>query len=418
MAGTAFTLAAMRAFRLLVGGGIEPELRSPAAVSALASLAFSAFWTFVGVFGLRGLGASSGELGIALAVDACAAAVAGYTGGALSDRVGRRPLIVASWVAEAVVVVALALVGRHVVAGLALIVAAGAVSGPGIAALNALVADLLPPERCEAGYASMRVVFNLAVVAGPSLAGLTVALGGWRTLFFAVAALAATAAYAAVRWLPSPPPLLQSGRESSLRAIACDRRFLVFLGSSVLSWIVYVGYESALPIAAVVSYGLSTAAWGALMAINPALVTLFQLRLTSRLARVPARVKLPAGVLVMGGSLLALTLDMSAAMLAAVVVVFVFGEMLWAPTASAAAAALAPDERRGAYMGAFGSTTAIGFAVGPLVALQLRGAAGDGAMWMFFGAASLAASAAAVVSLGSRPETAASQALRIYNRPA
>src|SRR5439155_1462065 len=146
--------------------------------------------------------------------------------------------------------------------------------------------------------------------------------------------------------------------------------------------------------------------WGGLLAPTPALVALVQLRLTRRVAAVPAAVKLPAGVLIMGGSLLALAANASVATIAAVVVVFVFGEMLWAPTASAAAAALAPDERRGAYMGAFGSTVSAGFAVGPVVALQLRGAVGDRAMWMFFGATALAASLAALATVhqGGQPE--------------
>jgi MFS family permease len=390
----------MRLFRVLAGGAIEPELVPIAAVIALASVAFSGFWTFVGVFGLMGLGATSGTLGIVLGVEACCAGLSGYLGGSLSDRIGRKPLIVLGWAGQACVSVALALIGRHVVLGLALIVVAGTISGPGLAALNALVADLLPPERREAGYASLRVVFNFAVVAGPSLAGLTVALGGWRALFGAVAVLALAAAVLAVRRLPSPPPLPSESRESSLQAIAHDRRFLLFLVSSVLSWVVYVGYESALPIVAVVSQGLSTAAWGGLMAVNPTLVALLQLRLTRRVARLPAAVKLPAGVLIMGGSLLTLASSAGVATIAAVVVVFVFGEMLWAPTANAAAAALAPDERRGAYMGAFGATLSAGFAVGPLVALQLRGTAGDAAMWLFFGGTAAAAALAGAVALG------------------
>jgi MFS family permease len=391
----------VRVFRLIAGGGIEPELRPLAAVSALASLAFSGFWTFVGVYGLQGLGASSGELGALLGGEACCAAIAGYLGGSRSDRIGRKPLIVFGWTGQAVACLGLALLGRHLIPGLALIVAAGVASAPGLSALNALVADLLPPERLEAGYASLRVVYNVAVVAGPSLAGLTVAVGGWSALFASVAILAVAAALAAVRFLPAPPPLPQGGRESSLHAIAADRRFLLFLLSSVLAWIVYVGYESALPIVAVVSQGLSTALWGGLMALNPTLVALLQLRLTRRVAGVPDAVKLPTGVLIMGGSLLALAANASVPMIAAVVIVFVLGEMLWAPTASAAAASLAPDNRRGAYMGAFGSTVSAGFAVGPLVALQLRGAAGDATMWAFFGATAVAASLAAIVALGA-----------------
>jgi len=58
-------------------------------------------------------------------------------------------------------------------------------------------------------------------------------------------------------------------------------------------------------------------------------------------------------------------------------------------------------------MGAFGSTAAFGFALGPFIGLQLRAAAGDGGMWAFFAAVSVAAAAtgalATLVTLGRRP---------------
>jgi predicted MFS family arabinose efflux permease len=82
-----------------------------------------------------------------------------------------------------------------------------------------------------------------------------VAVGGWSALFAAVATLALAAELLALRFLPSPPLRPPESRESSLRAIGADRRFLLFLVSSVLSWIVYVGYESALPIAAASATG-------------------------------------------------------------------------------------------------------------------------------------------------------------------
>jgi dipeptide/tripeptide permease len=69
---------------------------------------------------------------------------------------------------------------------------------------------------------------------------------------------------------------------------------------------------------------------------------------------------------------------------AAVIFVFVIGEMLWIPTSQAVVARIAPADIRGAYIGAFGSTFAIGFALTPFIGLQVRGAAGDAAMWIVF----------------------------------
>jgi MFS family permease len=82
-----------------------------------------------------------------------------------------------------------------------------------------------------------------------------------------------------------------------------------------------------------------------------------------------------------------------------VMVVFVIGEMLWVPTSQAIIARIAPEDLRGAYMGAFGSTASFGFALGPFVALQLRGAYGDNAAWYFFAAVSVAAAASGAAAV-------------------
>ncbi|MDX6514945.1 MAG: hypothetical protein QOH73_611, partial [Gaiellaceae bacterium] len=77
--------------------------------------------------------------------------------------------------------------------------------------------------------------------------------------------------------------------------------------------------------------------------------------------------------------------------LALVIVVFVFGEMLWVPTAQAIAVRLAPQRLRGAYMGAYSTSSSVAWMLAPLTALSLRGAYGNGSVWIFFAALSVAA---------------------------
>ena len=89
-------------------------------------------------------------------------------------------------------------------------------------------------------------------------------------------------------------------------------------------------------------------------------------------------------MLVMGLPFLVLVWSHSLAAIVFVVVVFVFGEMLWVPTSQAVVADLAPADIRGAYMGAFGSAPAIGFALAPLIGLQMRNSFGDEATWALF----------------------------------
>jgi MFS family permease len=84
----------------------------------------------------------------------------------------------------------------------------------------------------------------------------------------------------------------------------------------------------------------------------------------------------------MGVPFLLLNWNGSAGVVAVVIIIFVTGEMLWVPTSQAVVAALAPADIRGAYMGFFGSTWSIGWALTPFLGLELRHAYGDATMWM------------------------------------
>ena len=166
--------------------------------------------------------------------------------------------------------------------------------------------------------------------------------------------------------------------------IFSDRRFLLFLGSAVFAWLTYVAYEVVLPVSIVDGYGYEPSAWGFLVWVNPLLVTLFQVRLTRFATPLSPAPKLMLAMLVMGLPYLVLVWTHSLAAIVFVVVVFVFGEMLWVPTSQAVVADLAPADIRGAYMGAFGSAPAIGFALAPLIGLQVRNSFGDEATWAMF----------------------------------
>jgi MFS family permease len=383
--------------RRVLGDSIDRELLPLIALSVPSTLGFGAFWVFVGVWAIHDLGARPSTLGVALLIEATLAAAAGYLGGHLSDRIGRRPVLMWSWAAQAAVLATLATVHPGTSLGLVLVVAAGIASGPGLAANAALIADLVPAERRERAYAAMRVVYNVAMVAGPPLAGLVIAAGGWTGFLVFDAALGATAAVGAATLLPTG--LVGEREPQRVTAALRDRPYVVFLGSSVLAWIVYVGYESALPIAATTSYGVSPRTWGLLLAINPLLVALLQLRLTRAVARLSAATKLAFAIPLMGLSFLVFELQTHVVAIAAVIIIFVIGEMLWAPTATAAAAEMAPAELRGAYMGAFGGTTSAGFAIGPFVALQLLGAQGPRVMWLFFALVAVVAGAGSAAAV-------------------
>ncbi|HMH91460.1 MAG TPA: MFS transporter [Streptosporangiaceae bacterium] len=151
-------------------------------------------------------------------------------GGALADRVARRPVLIAGNVAAAAVAFALAalvgaghddpalLVGLVAVQG-----AASAVIGP---FQQAILPDLVPQSEFLPAIALNSAQWNLGRIAGPALAGGAVAAFGYPLAFDAnaVSFLAVVAALVFVRFAPPAGPA-GDGLLASLRAgLAAARR--------------------------------------------------------------------------------------------------------------------------------------------------------------------------------------------------
>jgi MFS family permease len=86
-----------RFVRLLWGDDVERALRPLLIVGFAGSLAGSATWTFVGIWAVDRLNASSAALGAYFILAAVLSATAGYVGGHISDHLGRRPVILVGW---------------------------------------------------------------------------------------------------------------------------------------------------------------------------------------------------------------------------------------------------------------------------------------------------------------------------------
>jgi predicted MFS family arabinose efflux permease len=397
-------------YRVIFGSGTNPALRPVLGVSFAGSLAGSTMWSFIGIWAIKKLHADQSALGLAYLISALIGVGAGYLGGHLSDHFGRRPLIFLGWAGQTAIVLAFLAVGGNASAGLLVLAFGGLCFQIGQAADQALIADLVPSDQHEAAYAAIRVSSNLGVTFGPPIGGLLLLLGSWTALFIGTASFSAIGFVLAVIFLPrrgayapEEPP-----SRGSFGVIARDRPFLLFVVSAAFAWLVYVAFETVLPISLVSSHGYSSSTWGFLVIVNPFLVTFFQLRLTERLSGVPAATKLAVGLPLMGLPFLLLSVSDALPVVMLILFLFVIGEMLWVPTSQSVVAGLAPPDLRGAYLGAFGASGAIGFALAPFIGLQVRKSFGDSAVWVLEAALSLVAagtSAAAVrIALGRGPD--------------
>ena len=129
---------------------------------------------------------------------------AGPTLGNLSDRFGRRPVLLVSLFALAVdyVIMGFAPALWLLFAGRAL----AGIAGATYSTANAFIADVSPPERRAQNFGLIGAGFGFGFIAGPLIGGLAAELGT-RAPFFAAAALAfANFAYGAFVLPESLPP--------------------------------------------------------------------------------------------------------------------------------------------------------------------------------------------------------------------
>ena len=144
----------MRLVRTVLGGEIDRRVLPVVAVSFTYSASFSTFWVYVGIFAVKGLHWPVNRVGLLFLLSAPVAAVANYLSGHVSDRIGRKGLIVASFLASATNAVALALLGHRT--------AIAFMTGPAWTLAPFIAFQL----RAHGGVASVWVFFAAVALAG------------------------------------------------------------------------------------------------------------------------------------------------------------------------------------------------------------------------------------------------------------
>lgn len=297
-------------------------------------------------------------------------------GGHLTDRLGRRPVLVLSILVGVVWFVGFAF-ARELWQVAVLVALESALGWPLFqTASNAMVADLLPAMRRQQAFSITRVAMNLGVVLGPSAAGLALGWGASvRALFLAAALGILAIGVGMLLWVresrPSdaaaPAAPADARGRSGYRLVLADRSFLTFCVVAVLPVLCIGNFGSIYAVFVTGDLGVSYTVWGWLLAWNAAIVAIVQYPLVSA-----TRHRNRMLLLALASALLALGLGGSAfangvVTLVVLVTVMSLGEVLLAPVAAAQVADLAPEVVRGRYMGVWTVVWNGGASLGPAV---------------------------------------------------
>jgi MFS family permease len=326
---------------------------------------------FFALYITQKFGVGMTQAGIMLGMFAFFGLFGNAIGGALTDRFGRKKIILFGLIFSALSTITLGFVNTYWVLFplSALIGILGSISGP---AHNAMVADMLPAEQHNEGYGMVRVVANLSWIIGPSIGGF-VASRSYLALFLLDAVFSLTTAVLVFKIIPETMPvkLEKSQHEPFLQTIRGYKvvfqnyLFIAFLGVSMLMLLVYQQMYNTLSVYLRDVHQIPTTQYGYMLSASAILVVLTQFWISTQTKKYPPMATMAFGCAfyMIGFSMFGFTSHFIWFILA--ILIITVGEMITFPVSQALAAKLSPEDMRGRYMAVFSISWAVPSSVGP-----------------------------------------------------
>src|SRR5262245_48648367 len=351
--------------------------------------------TFLGIYFVREAGIALATVGAAFLCENLLRGLAAPVFGALSDRVGRRPLLIVSAAATAAVLPCFLLV-EGPVSLFAWSLALGLTGAVNMPVATAQLLDLAPPERRQEtlalNYTGMSVAYTIAVMPAGYVAEQSYGLLA-ATSAIGYVVVAALYVFALRGVLPLDSRPAENTLNASLFAFN-DRRFLGFAALAFVFPFSMGQVVTASPLFAA-EQGLGEGYIGLVLGGNSIIVAALALPVAARMeAKGPFRYLPLAAVLVSAGLASYSVWPGAAAAYLAGTVIFSFGELIFSSAVPAAVARIAPAGRRGAYQGAWALIASFSMGSALLLSSALSGMVGWGGAWLAY-AALLAAAAIA-----------------------
>lgn len=335
---------------------------------------------------------SLAQVGLVMGVGSFAYLAGSLAGGPLSDRLGRRLMIIVGALLQG-----LAMIGYHYAHAYGLLLLFSVVNGLGLGliapTIKAMIADEVPATDRTAAFSWRGILAHSGII----VAGLVIT---WMTSIgqspFLISALVFLALAAFTRFtLPDDRcvgPDCKRTPLSEYRHILSHRSFLLFSAITLLIWAFYAQFALILPLRG--EYVLHSATLiGLIWTINSVSVVLLQ-GFVSRyiLQRLNPYVSLTAGTVLLGTGIALLGWAEQFVTLSGAAILFILGEMLFMPVQDSLVGHFAREEWLGAYFGVSNFMSGIGTAIGTGIGgtmVEALGGVGSANPWIAYGVGTL-----------------------------
>ena len=347
----------------------------------LGSTGFSIVIPFLGLY-------LHGERGVAMSIvggifllAALAGAVGQLVSGDLTDRLGRKIVIVGSQIVRSAAFLGfgVAVLLHAPIAWFVLLTSLSAFAGRAFEPPSgAMVADIAVGQARAEYFAVLRIGGNLGWAIGPAIGGFLAALS-YPTLFLIAACVLLTAGlFMAFKveetrpdtGSPSPPRTGTLLARMGFEGLGQAMRDAVFLRYCLITLVLFTVMSQLISTISVYSVqwaGISKLQLGALYALNGLMVVFLQFPVVRALAPYRLSTALVAGSILYAAGYAMMGLGHDFALLLAAMFVVTWGEIVTTPASMNLVANFSTVESRGRYMGVYGLFNSFGWSIGPLI---------------------------------------------------
>ena len=385
------------------------------AVRFIDGIGGTLLFPFFALYITQKFGVGMTQAGILLGMSSLFGLVGSMFGGALTDKFGRKQLILFGLIFSAISTLGFGFVNDISIL-YPLIIVVGLLSSVSHPAHEAMIADILPEDKRQEGFGILRVVANYAWIIGPTIGGFLANINFFY-LFVIDSIISCFVAVIIYRTIPEtkPEPHAHEESESFLKTVGGyrfvlrDSAFISFIVANIIMLLVYQQMYSSLSVYLRDNHGINPQGYGFLMSTSAVTVIFFQFWLTRQIKHRPPFLMMAFGTIFYVIGFLLFGFVTTFVLFALNIVIITIGEMIVVPTSQALVAGFAPDAMRGRYMAIAGLSWAIPSTVGPGAAGYILDNYNPNLLWYLGGALcalSVIAYYALHLRLGARQEFA------------
>jgi MFS family permease len=310
--------------------------------------------------------------------------IAQLSGGELTDRLGRRPVMLMSFFITPIFMIALGLARDLALISISTFIV-GFFTDLYRPAVGAAIADLVPPESRTRAYGYNYWAINLGAAVAPVLAGL---IAGYNYLILFVADALTTAVFGFIVLFgiheTRPAEAHYASHASVYERFSQLKRapiLLIFSFLTLFMGMVYTQGYVGLPLD-MQSHGLGPGQYGTAIAVNGFLVILITIPVSNMAAKWPRFETVAVAALLLGLGFGAPALASNFSLFALSIAIWTLGEIASTSVAPTIIADLSPIDLRGLYQGIFGAAWGLAYFIGPLAGGWIYENLGSNALWV------------------------------------